>query len=111
MSRDEHDQLVHEVFVLVRKQMTMDGQLDFTVFTINEQGQKARLAVDPACFQNDGRKNELREKLLAEFRSKGVVRYAVAAECWLARTKPKIAEETLEDYAARCFEEYAEQGY
>jgi hypothetical protein len=56
MTESDHETLIGEVFEMVRKQLVLNGMLDFTVLTVNEAGEKGRLAgadrlcADPVCL-------------------------------------------------------------
>jgi hypothetical protein len=107
----DHEQLIDEVFQIAKRQLIANDRLDFSVLTLDEQGQRAKLNIDPQYFQNHAMKERLAGELRRDFERKGIVRYAVVAECWLARSKRKMADETLEDYATRALDEYARQEF
>lgn len=85
MSIESHQVFIDQVLNWVRECLARRGRLEFTVFTIDEQGRQASSAADPACFAAGGGRDRLARKMRAQFRKAGIVRYAIVAECWLTR--------------------------
>jgi hypothetical protein len=67
-------------FVLGRT-LRQTGVLDFTVLTLDEQGREGRIDIDPEFFRSDATKDRLKRDMRRDFRHKGVIRYALVAEC------------------------------
>jgi len=111
----EHQKIIDEVIGLARQQLKQDGMLDFTVLTIDEQGLPARMDIDTEFFRSEANKDRLRRKLRQDFREKGIVRYALVAECWMGTMKPvssaPVRTENLEHYLDRYTDEYHRMGY
>ena len=76
-------QIIETVLELARQQLRESGMLDFTVLTLDEQGRKGRIDIDPEFFRSDATKDRLKRDLRRDFRQKGIVRYALVAECWM----------------------------
>jgi hypothetical protein len=115
MAENDHQKVIDEVIELARQQLKQDGRLDFTVLTIDEQGQTACMDIDTASFRSEAKKDRLKGQLRREFRKKGIVRYALVAECWRAKMKPipsvPVRSENLEHYLDRYADEYSRMGY
>jgi hypothetical protein len=98
----EHQKIIDEVIGLARQQLKQDGMLDFTVLTIDEQGLPARMDIDTEFFRSEANKDRLKRKLRQDFREKGIVRYALVAECWMGTMKPissaPVRSKNLEHY-------------
>src|ERR1700722_12826773 len=89
MANSDHHTLIQKVCTRAREQLRTDGHIRFMVFTIDEQGQEGRIAADAACFAGgDSRREDLAQKMRKHFRKTDIVRYAIAAECWLTRLAP-----------------------
>jgi hypothetical protein len=87
MAEDDHQQIIHEVIELAREQRKQNGMLDFTVLTINEQGHTTRIDIATEFFRSEANKDRLKRKLRQEFGEKGIVHYALVAECWMGTMK------------------------
>jgi hypothetical protein len=115
MADDDHQQIIDEVIGLSRKQLKQNGMLDFTVLTIDEQSLTARMDIDTEFFRSEANKDRLKRKLRQDFCEKGVVRYALVAECWMGTMKPMpsapVRSENLEHYLDRYTDEYHRLGY
>lgn len=85
MPIESHQILLEEVLTWARECLVDSGRLEFTIFTIDEQGRRAMAAADPACFAVDGGRERLAREMRMRFRTAGIVSYAIAAECWLTR--------------------------
>ena len=100
---------------VVRRQLTESGMLDFTVLTLDEAGREGRIAIDPEFFKSDSTKDRLKRDLRKDFRKKGVVRYALVAECWMGNVTPMfslpVRREYLEHYLAQYADQYRQRGY
>ncbi|MBS0641745.1 MAG: hypothetical protein JSS43_17925 [Proteobacteria bacterium] len=81
----DHQLLIEDVLTWARECLVNRGRLEFMVFTIDEQGKQVREPANPACFAADGSRERLAGKMRADFRKAGIVRYAIAAECWVTR--------------------------
>jgi hypothetical protein len=115
MAGDDHQQLIDEVIGLAREQLKQNGMLDFTVLTVDEQGLTARMDIDTEFFRSEANKDRLKRKLRQDFREKGIVRYALVAECWMGTVMPiksaPVRTESLEHYLDRYTDEYNRMGY
>ena len=114
MTESDHETLIGEVFEMVRKQLVLNGMLDFTVLTVNEAGEKGREDIDPAFFQSEKNKRGLSRNLRREFRRKGIVRCVVIAECWMSRMQPMpgvpMRRENIDRYAEAYADDYERRG-
>ena len=88
MADDAHQKITETVLALAREQLEKNGALDFTVLTLDEQGREGRIDIDPEFFRSDATKDRLKCDLRRDFREKGVIRYALVAECWMGQVKP-----------------------
>ena len=85
MADDAHQKITETVLKLAREQPRENGALDFTVLTLDEQGREDRIDIDPECFRSDATKDRLKRELRRDFREKGIIRYALVAECWMGQ--------------------------
>ena len=115
MANDDHQKITETVLELVREQLRENGALDFTVLTLDEQGREGRIDIDPECFRSDATKDRLKRDLRRDFRQKGIIRYALVAECWMGQVKPipfvPVRSENLEHYLTRYVDDYRRRGY
>ena len=75
---DDHQRLIDQVFGYVRDQLAHGG-LEFTVLTINENGHRNRLRIDPRFMESGAAKDVLTDGLRQEFREQGIV--LLCADC------------------------------
>lgn len=111
----EHQQIIDEVVELARRQLKQNGMLDFTVLTLDELGRTGRMDIDTEFFRCEATKDRLKRELRRDFRRKGIVRYALVAECWMGTMKPipsaPVRTESLEHSLTRYTDEYHRRGY
>jgi hypothetical protein len=115
MANDDHQKIIAIVLDVVRRQLTESGMLDFTMRTLDEEGREGRIAIDPEFFRSDATKDRLKRDLRRDFRKKGIVRYALVAECWMGNATPMsslpVRSEFLEHYLAQYTDQYRQRGY
>jgi hypothetical protein len=115
MANDDHQKIIETVLELVRRQLRENGALDFSVLMLDEQGKEGRIDVDLEFFRSDATKDRLTRELRRDFREKGIVRYALVAECWMGHVKPiplvAARSENLAHYLTRYVDEYRRRGY
>jgi hypothetical protein len=85
MPNGDHHKLIEQVLAWAAAQLRAGGHIRFTVFTIDEQGREGTFAADPSCFAGDSSRVDLAQRMRKRFRKADIVRYAIAAECWLTR--------------------------
>src|SRR5690348_15770853 len=90
MASDDHQNLIETVLAWANEQLRIQGQIAFTVFTVDEQGREVTSTADPACFAGDSGRERLARKMREQFRKDGIVRYAFVAECWVTRLAPPV---------------------
>jgi hypothetical protein len=114
MTASDHEALIGDVLEMVRSQLKQNGRLEFTLLTVNEAGQKTREEIDPAFFQSGRNKSGLARKLRRDFRRKGIVRYILVTECWVAQMQPlpgvPMRRENIERYHAAYAGDYERRG-
>jgi hypothetical protein len=89
MPNGDHDKLIDQALAWATEQLRTGGHIPFMVFTIEEQGRKGAFAADPACFAGgDSGREDLAQRMRKQFRKADIVRYAIAAECWVTRLAP-----------------------
>ena len=112
---DDHQKWAENVIGIVRGEIQDAGSVAFSVFTIDEDGKRGRLSVDPILFQNGAAKERLRRKLRTALREARVVRYATVGECWVWKQPPigsmPVNRDDLDDYVARFLAEYERRGW
>jgi hypothetical protein len=105
MSNSDHQKIIERVLELVCQQLKESGMLQFTALTIDEQGNERRIDVDPEFFRSEANKDRLKDKMRRDFRRRGIVRYALVAECWMGQQKPMpsapVCTENLTHYLDR----------
>jgi hypothetical protein len=115
MADDAHQKITETVLNLARQQLRENGALDFSVLTLDEQGREGRIDVDAGFFRSDAAKDRLKRDLRRDFRQKGIIRYALVAECWMGQVKPlpfvPVRTENLEHYLTRYSDDYRQRGY
>jgi hypothetical protein len=115
MADDDHQRITETVLKLAREQLRQNGALDFTVLTQDEQGREGRIDIDPGFFRSDATKDRLKRDLRRDSRQKGIIRYALVAECWMGQVKPipllPVRTENLAHYLTRYMGEYRQRGY
>ena len=115
MADDDHQKIIETVLKLAREQLRENGALDFSVLTLDEQGREGRIDIDPQFFRSDATKDRLTRDLRRDFRKKGIIRYALVAECWMGQAKPiplvPVRTESLQYYLTRYMDEYRRRGY
>jgi hypothetical protein len=114
MADDDHQKITETVLKLAREQLRENGMLDFTVLTLDEQGREGRIDVGLEFFRSDATKDRLTRELRRD-RQKGIIRYALVAECWMGQVKPipfvPVRSENLEHYLTRYVDDYRRRGY
>jgi hypothetical protein len=74
-----------------------------------------RLPRPCSSWRSDATKDRLKRDLRRDFREKGIIRYALVAECWMGQVKPipfvPVRTENLEHYLTRYMGEYRRRGY
>jgi hypothetical protein len=110
---DDHQRLIDQVFGYVRDQLAHGG-LEFTVLTINENGHRNRLRIDPRFMESGATKDVLMDELRQAFRQQGIVRYVLVAECWMERKLPvppgPFTRDRLDEFLAEYAKEYERRG-
>jgi hypothetical protein len=106
----DHQKIIDTVLDVVCWQLKESGRLDFTVLTLDEAGREGRIAIDPEFFRSDATKDRLKRDLRRDFRKKGIVRYALVAECWMGNASLPVRSEYLGHYLTRHADEYRRRG-
>lgn len=113
MTDDDHEQIISEVFSLVRDLLARD-ELEFTILTIDEEGKRGRFKVDPRFMESGPVKDALSALLREAFRQVGIARYVLVAECWMDTRVPilpgPISRDRLDEYVAEYAKEYQRRG-
>lgn len=111
----DHQKWAEGLIGIVGGEIQDAGSVAFSVFTIDEDGKRGRLSVDPILFQNGAAKERLRRKLRTALREARVVRYATVGECWVWKQPPigsmPVNRDDLDDYVARFLAEYERRGW
>jgi hypothetical protein len=84
MPNGDHDKLIEPALAWATEQLRTGGHIPFMVFTIDKHGREGAFAADPACFAGgDSGREDLAQRMRKQFRKADIVRYAIAAECWV----------------------------